>query len=181
MVIRKKQQSGRNHKRGWFHPSCQWETHMTGFIASSSSVTSSGTPIGPPVFAWKGSTRRKQSEVAPCLMKEQKSSRMMPTLLIGLLLSSLLLRAETWGAGRGEDGREVENRWKWWAPRQVHFESYFSTALSSVLDYGTEVSCVLESFDFHSAGQFFPVCSCFPNHWCLKLSGMLDMSIRVLL
>lgn len=62
----------------------------------------------------------------------------------------------------------------------VHFESYFSTVLSSVLGDGTEV-CVLESFDLHSTGQFFPVCSCFPNHWCVKLPGVLDMSIRILL
>lgn len=63
------------------------------------------------MFAWKVRTRMKWSEVGPCRMKEQKSSRMMPTWLMGLHFSSLLLRGETREAGRGEDGREAESRW----------------------------------------------------------------------
>ena len=43
-------------------------------------------------------------------MREQKSSRVMPALLMWVLLSSLLLRGEAFGAGSGADGREVENR-----------------------------------------------------------------------
>lgn len=43
-------------------------------------------------------------------MREQKSSKVMPPLLTWVLLSSSLLRGEAFGAGSGEDGREVENR-----------------------------------------------------------------------
>lgn len=53
-----------------------------------------GVPTGPPVFAWKVSTRIKWSEVGLCPMRQQNSSRMVPALLMRVLLPSLLLRGE---------------------------------------------------------------------------------------
>lgn len=113
-------------------------------------------------------------------MREQKSGRTLSPLLMCVLLSSLLLRGEALGAGRGEDGTAVENSWK---PQMKVMGSQTSRAFWELLFKGALLppwlwyrtvlySCIL--------GQLLSVCSCCPDHWCVELPGVLDVSTRAL-